>query len=153
MTVPSILSSLSTGSTATKSILSWWKKSRGDARALIGELKDNLTYLDMVSKDDVELAAVIDKISIAEFKRLSREGFDFNKLQRKKITRHPSLAGTDLATWGGKDTAALLESIYEKINDLKIRFPHVKDNKKYRWSVRVQNIRKRIWLLLQHVAG
>ena len=45
------------------------KKARGDARALIGELKDNLYYLDMVAEDGVELAAVVNKLSITEYKR------------------------------------------------------------------------------------
>ena len=35
---------------------------------------------------------------------------------------------------------------------LKIKFPHVAENSKYRWSIRVDNIRKRIWLLLKHVS-
>jgi hypothetical protein len=29
----------------------------------------------------------------------------------------------------------------------------VASNKNYRWSIRVSNIRKRIWLLLRHVRG
>ena len=57
------------------------KKARGDARALIGELKDILYYLDMVAEDGVELAAVVNKLSIAEYKRLSKEGYNFNALR------------------------------------------------------------------------
>ena len=55
--------------------------------------------------------------------------------------------------WGGKDTEELVVSIYDKINEIKIRFPHVGNKTKYRWGVRVNNIRKRIWLLLKHVSG
>jgi len=72
---------------------------------------------------------------------------------KTKITKYPSLDGTDLSSWGGKETADLIESIYEKINDIKIRFPHVSNNGKYLWGVRVNNIRKRIWLLLRHVSS
>ena len=120
---------------------------------MIGELKDNLSYLDMVADDGVNLGEVIDKISVIEFKRLSKEGFNFNKMKKSTITKYPSLDGTDLSSWGGKETEDLIESIYEKINDLKIRFPHVSNNEKYRWGVRVNNIRKRIWLLLKHVSS
>ena len=153
ITIPTAIKSLSAGGSAMKSISSWWKKSKGDSRSLIGELKDNLSYLDMVANDGVDLGEVIEKISVAEFKRLSREGFNFNKLKKSKISKHPSLEGTDLASWGGKETEELIESIYEKINVLKIRFPYVSHNKKYRWGVRVNNIRKRIWLLLRHVSS
>ena len=136
-----------------KSITSWWNKSRGDSRAIIGELKDNLSYLDMVATDNVPLGDVAEKLSVVEYKRLSKEGFNFNKLKKSKIAKYPSLKGTDLEIWSGKDTEELVISIYEKINDIKIRFPHVGTGKKYRWGVRVINIRKRIWLLLKHVSS
>ncbi len=153
ITIPAAIKTLSASGSALKSINLWWNKSKGDTRALIGELKDNLSYLDMVADDGVDLEEVIDKISVIEFKRLSKEGFNFNKLKKSKITKYSSLDGTDLSSWGGKETEHLIESIYEKINDLKIRFPHVSNNEKYRWGVRVNNIRKRIWLLLRHVSS
>ena len=150
--IPAAIRSLSSGGSAVKSITAWWKKSKGDSRALIGELKENLVYLDMVTVDHVPLGDVIDKISVAEFKRLSKEGFNFNKLKKSRIAHYPSLRATDLQKWQGKETEQLIESIYDKLNDIKIRYPHVAKNKKYRWGVRVNNIRKRIWLLLKHVS-
>ena len=153
ITIPTALKTLSAGGTATKSITSWWKKSKGDARSLIGELKDNLLYLDMVATDGVPLGDIVEKLSTIEYKRLSKEGYNFNKLKKSKIYKYQSLKGTDLEKWGGKETEELIDSIYEKINEIKIRFPHVGNDKKYRWGVRVINIRKRIWLLLKHVSS
>ena len=153
LTIPSALKSLSTAGSATKFLTAWWRKSKGDSRALIGELKDNLTYLDIVADDDVALGDVIDKISVSEYQRLAKEGFNFNTLKKGRIAALASLEGTDLASWCGKETEELVESIYDKIRDLKIRYPYVRRNDKYRWSVRVNNIRKRIWLLLIHVRG
>ena len=150
--VPAVLRSLSTAGSALGALTAWRKRAKGDARALIGELKDNLYYLDMVAEDGVELAAVVNKLSIAEYKRLSREGYNFNALEKQKIAGHESLKGTDLSSWSGKSTEELIESVFEKLNLLKIKFPHVAKNSKYRWSVRVDNIRKRIWLLLKHVS-
>ncbi len=152
-TVPTVLKTLSTAGAASSALTKWWKKARGDSRSLIGELKDNLIYLDLVSNGEVDLADVIEKLSVSEYKRLAKEGFNFNSLKKKKITKYPSLGGTDLASWRARETADLVESIYDKINDLKIRYPLVKRNKKYRWNIRVYNIRKRIWLLLKHVRG
>jgi hypothetical protein len=151
ISIPTALKTLSAGGSAMKSITSWWRQSKGDLRALIGELKDNLSYLDMVANDGVQLGDVVDKLSVVEYKRLSKEGFNFNKLKKSTIAKHPSLKGTDLEGWGGKETEELVVSIYDKINEIKIRFPHVGKNKNYRWGVRVGNIRKRIWLLLKHV--
>lgn len=151
--VPAILQSLSSAGSALGALTAWRKRARGDARALIGELKDNLYYLDMVAEDGVELAAVVDKLSIEEYKRLSREGYGFNALKKQKIASYESLKGTDLSSWSGKSTEDLIESVFEKLNLLKIKFPHVAEDSKYRWSVRVDNIRKRIWLLLKHVSA
>ncbi len=148
--VPAVLQSLSSAGSAIGALTTWRKKARGDARALVGELKENLYYLDMVADDGVELAAVVNKLSVTEYKRLSREGYDFNALEKKKIAGYDSLQRTDLASWSGKTTEDLIESIFEKLNLLKIKFPHVAQNSNYRWSVRVDNIRKRIWLLLKH---
>ncbi len=153
ISVPAALKSLSSAGSALKALSVWRKKARGDERAIIGELKDNLSYLDMVAEDDVDLSSVIDKISNSEYKRLSKEGFNFNSLKRQRIGSYASLHGTELSTWPGKETEDLIHSIYEKINDLKIRYPHVSKNKKYRWSVRIHNIRKRVWLLLKHVSS
>ena len=151
ITIPTALKALSSGGSAMKSIAMWWSKSKGDSRALIGELKDNLSYLDMVAEDEIPLSDVVDKLAVTEYKRLSKEGFNFNKLKKSKISKYPSLKGTDLERWAGKETEELIVSIYDKINEIKIRFPHVGSNKKYRWGVRVNNIRKRVWLLLKHV--
>ena len=151
--VPAVLQSLSSAGSALSALTAWRKKARGDARALIGELKDNLYYLDMVAEDGVELAAVVNKLSIKEYKRLSTEGYNFNALEKKKISRYESLKGTSLSAWSGKSTEDLIESVFEKLNLLKIKFPHVAENSRYRWSVRVDNIRKRIWLLLKHVSA
>jgi hypothetical protein len=153
LTIPTILKSLASAGSALKELTAWRKRARGDARSLIGELKDNLTYLDMVAEDEVPLGDVIEKISVSEYRRLARADYNFSALKRGKIAKHESLAGTELSSWAGKSTGELVESIYDKLKELKIRYPHVSKKQKYRWSVRVNNIRKRIWLLLKHVRG
>ena len=96
---------------------------------MVSELKDNLSYLDMVAEDDVPLGDVIRKISFSEYKRFEKADYNFATLKRGKITRYASLAGTELSSWAGKSTGELVESIYDKINELKIRYPHVSKKK------------------------
>ena len=62
-----------------------------------------------------------------------------------------SLENTDLSSWQGKETEELVFAIYDKIKNLIVKFPYTKTSDKYRWGVRVNNIRKRIWLLLRHM--
>ena len=149
--IPAALKSVASAGAALREFTDWRKKARGDARALISELRDNMIYLDMVARDGVDLAEVVEKMSVAEFRRLERSGYNFNALKRGKIASYASLTGTDLASWAGKSTEELVVSIYSKINELKIRYPHVSSNPRYRWMVRVGNVRKRIWLLLRHM--
>ena len=151
LSIPAALKSLATAGAASRVLTAWWKKAKGNSRSLISELKDNMTYLDLVAEDGVGLEEVVEKISVDEYKRLAREGFNFNTLKKGRIAAFASLEGSDLASWCGKETEELIDSIYDKINDLKIRYPYVGKNEKYRWGVRVNNIRKRIWLLLMHV--
>ncbi len=99
------------------------------------------------------LATVVSKLSIDEYKRLRNAGYAFDALKRQKIADYESLKGTDLSSWAGKSTEELIDSIFDKLNMLKIKFPHVAESDKYRWNVRVENIRKRIWLLLKHVGA
>ena len=153
ITIPTALKTLAAGGSAMKRMNNWWSQSKGDSRALIGELKDNLSYLDMVVADGIPLDDVIESLCTVEYKRLSLEGYNFNKLKKSKIKKYPSLKGSDLKKWGGKRTEDLVVAIYDKINEIKIRFPHVGHDSKYRWGIRVNNIRKRIWLLLKHVSG
>ena len=149
--VPEALSIFATAGEALQALVDWRKKSRGNARAIVMELEDNYTYLKMVAFDGVPLENVVQDLSTAEYKRLAHEGYNFNSLKRKKIEGDPSFEGTQMVSWVGKSTGELIDSIYKKIGELKISYPHNKDNQKYRWNVRVQNIIKQIWLLLKHV--
>ena len=149
--IPAALKSMASAGAALREFADWRKRAKGDARALVGELRDNLLYLDMVARDGVPLAEVIGKLSVGEFRRLERSGYNFNALKRGRIASYSSLQGTDLASWTGKSTEDLVVSIYAKINELKIRYPHVAAHSRYRWNVRVINVRKRIWLLLRHM--
>ena len=149
--VPEALSVFVSAGAALQSLYQWRRRAKGDAKVLIMEIEANYTYLTMVVFDGVALAKIIPDLSVSEYKRLAREGFDFNTIKRKKIKDDPSFEGTQMAIWVGKSTEELIDSIYKKITDLKICYPHNYNNPKYRWNVRVQNIIRLIWLLLKHV--
>jgi len=150
--MPLLLEGLDKGRNALSALTSWHKKAKGDARSLVAELKQNFHYLDMVVRDGILLDDVVEKLSLTEFERLNREGFNFNAVKRGKIADYPSLEGSELASWRGKTTGALIESIYEKLGILKLRYPLVKDSPKYNWPRRILSVRKRILLLVRHVA-
>jgi hypothetical protein len=150
--MPFLLEGLDKGRNALAALASWHKKARGDARSLVSELKNNFHYLDMVVRDGVPFDDVVGKISLVEFERLNREGFNFDTVKREKIAHYVSLEGSELASWPGKTTSQLIESIYEKLGILKLRYPLVKAHPKYNWPRRILSVRKRILLLIRHVS-
>ena len=66
-----------------------------------------------------------------EYDRLCKSGFNFNNLKRNKIPKYKSLEGTNLSAWQGKETEKLVSNIYDKIKDIKIKYPRSKNSKKY----------------------
>ena len=89
-------------SAALQALGSWRRRNKGDARALIIELEENYTHLRMVAFNDAPLRIVIGDLAVAEYKRLAREGFNFNELKRKRIKDDLSFEGTQLKYWAGK---------------------------------------------------
>lgn len=151
MDIPTALAAISSAGGAARALAVWRRKTTGDSRALVDELSSNLRYLDLVAEDDVPLSIIAGKLSTSEYDRLLKDGFSFNSLKRRKIKRMSSLDHTALASWQGKKTEELIFSIYEKIKTVIQKFPYTSDKPEYRWGVRVQNIRTRIWLLLRHM--
>ena len=126
-------------------------KTRGDARSLVEELKVNSRLCWLVIEEDVGVEKIIPQLSHIEFDRLNKAGFDFDALKRKKIRKYPQVDKSDLASWSGKSTHALIENIYDKIKDLKTTYKYSPHSEKHRWKARIINIQKRILLLVKHL--
>ena len=150
--IPTLLKVFDTAKSTLSAFTGWKSKARGDSRAIIEELKENSRYLWLALEEDVSLTKVVKKLSTKEYDRLLKEGFDFNNLKNKKIAKYASLKNTSLASWQGKETYMLVSNIYDKIKDLKIKYPHAKKNKILRWNFRVKNTQQRILLLLRHAS-
>ncbi|GAC1336520.1 hypothetical protein LPB67_11405 [Undibacterium sp. Jales W-56] len=151
--IENILPFLNVISTAAKA-MQWFRdvsaKNKGDVRALIEEIKENSRLCFRVVQDKVAPADVIPAFSTAVFDRLNASGFDFDSVRRDTIPGYEGIEKSDLASWAGKPTGKLIENIYDKIKDL--RSLHAfKTPENYLWNRRIENIHKRILLLLRHV--
>ncbi len=144
------LKTLGTLTTSLKAFTAWRSKKVGDIRAIIEELKENSRFCWLVLEEDIQIEEITQKLSTTEFDRLNHAGFDFNSLKKGKIAIDSPIKKTDLSSWEGKDTQALISNIYDKIKDLKAQYPFTKNSKKIQWKKRVRNIQKRILLLLKH---
>jgi len=151
--IPILLKAYDTAAGTLSAFTGLLSKNKGDSRAIIEELKDNSRYLWLVIEEDVPIDEIVNDLSTKEYDRLSKSGFNFNNLKRRKISKYKSLEGTNLSSWRGKETEQLVSNIYDKIKDLKIKYPRSKNSKKIRWSQRVENVQKRILLLLKHASS
>ena len=149
--IPGILKSIATTYSGLKAFSDMRAQTRGDARSLVEELKENSRLCWLVIEEEVEVGKIIPKLTHIEFDRLNKAGFDFDALQRKKIRNYNQLNDTDLASWAGKSTNDLVENIYDKIKNIKTTFTYAPTSDKRRWKIRVLNIQKRILLLVKHV--
>ncbi len=134
-----------------KAIAEISRNKKGDARALLEEIKTNATLCWMVLEKETPPRKVVPRFETTEYNRLLRSSFNFNKLQRKKITGNASIAQTELKAFIGKETATLVENIYDKIKTLRQMYDIDRDNPKIRWRVRIINLQKRMLLLLYHL--
>jgi hypothetical protein len=80
-----------------------------------------------------------------------KTNFDFNSLKKQRISGDERIEKSDLASFLGKETASLVENIYDRIKELRRIYRVDKDNPKVRWRVRIINLQKRILLLLWHL--
>lgn len=151
--IPLLLKAVNTASGTLEKFTGWKSKTKGNVRSIIEELKENSRYFWLVIEEDIPLDKIISNLSTAEYDRLSKEGFNFNSLGKEKIKHHKSLDNTDLASWQGKETGELVSNIYDKIKDMKTKYPLAKDSKKILWKQRVKNAQKRILLLLKHAGS
>jgi len=125
------------------------KKTKGDVRALIEELKENSRLCFRVIEDGVPPGEVIPNFSTVVFDRLNESGFDFDAVKRKDIPAFEGMEKTDLASWRGKSTGNLIANIYDKIKDIR-SLQMAPSSSTRRLGPRVINIHKRILLLLRH---
>lgn len=151
--IPALLKAFDTAKSTLNAFTGWKSKNKGDARSIIEELKQNSRYLWLVIEENIELSDVINNLSTKEYDRLLKQGFNFNNLKNKKIANYSSLKNTSLSSWQGKRTEDLVSNIYDKIKDLKTKYPRAKKSKKVRWKLRVKNTQQRILLLLRHASS
>ncbi len=148
--VPNILESLLKANSLARYWSEWRRRSSGNAALLVDELKNNLRFCKLVLEDGADIGATLDVLSTAHYDRLLGEDPQFRALKPRRIRDFRSLANTDLAAWRGRPTADLVNSVYDKIKDLRTMYPRQNDSQKRRWRVRVINLRKRILLLLRN---
>ena len=151
--VPTILQAVASGAKATTAWQKWRTQSKGNAKKLIRELQGNLRFCNLVLSDGLTIGEAMRVLSTKEYDRLAGEDPDLRSLRPRNIRNLRIKDNKSLAYWQGKSTVSLVDSIYDKIEDIKAYYPHPKSRKNRRWNVRVANIRNRILMLLANAGA
>ena len=149
--IQSVFSTISTAASTLKTFRELLKGKKGDTRVFLEELKENAGLSWLVMEMDTDPMKMVDELRTEEYDRLLKTNFDFNSLKKQQISGDERIEKSDLASFLGKETASLVENIYDRIKELKRIYRVDKDNPKVRWRVRIINLQKRILLLLWHL--
>ena len=147
----SLFAALSSAEKTAKVLKELLKGTKGDRRALLEELKENLTLCWLVVEQGTAPDKVIPAFKTSEYDRLNKTDFNFNSLQKKKIRRSAQLEASELASLIGKKTADLIINIYDKIKTLKQAHDVDSTNTRIRWHLRILNLHRRMLLLIKHL--
>jgi hypothetical protein len=127
------------------------RQRRGEARALLEELKANQDLCAMVLEEGSDPMKVIPALQTSQYDRLLASGFDFDSLRGSPIAAYGALERSDLASFIGKGSGYLVEDIYDKTKELERRFRLDRDNARIDWRRRIINLYKRMLLLIHHL--
>jgi len=153
--VSTAASAINTAASAAKLFKELLKGKKGDILVLLEEIKENSRICWMVVERDTDPMKAIPAFTTNEYDRLLREGFDFNRLskKRKKIEVSEDILTPYQKFFLDKDTAELVTSIYDSIKDLKSYHRIDPQNQRINWRLRILNLQKKIMLLIFHCKG
>jgi hypothetical protein len=127
------------------------KGTRGDTRALLEEIKENLRLCWLVIELKTDPAKVLNEFKTIEYDRLARAGFNFDRIKKGKIKTTAKIKNSDLSFLTGRSTGYLIENIYDRIKEIKTVQRVDPDNKNIDWKRRIFNLQKRLLLFTQHL--
>jgi len=154
-TLSTLFSTLGSAASTAKAFQELLVGRKGEVRLLLEELKKNATLCWLVVDRQVEPQKVILQFETKVYDSLLAKDYNFNALspRRRKIEGSASLAGSDLASFVGRDVAFVVENLYDRIKEMQTIFQVDPGNARIDWGRRVLNLHKRILLLMLHLRG
>jgi hypothetical protein len=148
-----VFSGLTSAAEVVKAVQSVLKRSRGTKRALLLELQRNIELAFLYTDCGAPIEKVVSRLEVASYENAVRSNFNFNTLQRDKISDKTLLDLPQYRSYTGRSTEDLFQQIYLKIYALKTIVEIDPKNRRFRKGVRLINILKMMLLLLRHLMG
>jgi hypothetical protein len=142
---------ISTAERITAALYKWITGNRGLKRTVAVELKENIELVRLYTESSTDPRELIPKLREDAFRSALSQGFNFNTLQRSKISAASTRDIPQLKLYHGWSTQKLFESVYEKIATLKHAVTIRTSKKPVRIGVRLINVFKLMVVLAHHI--
>jgi hypothetical protein len=142
---------ISTAERITAALYKWITGNRGLKRTVAVELKENIEMVRLYIESSTDPRELIPKLREDAFRSALSQGFNFNTLQRSKISAASTRDIPQLKLYHGWSTQKLFESVYEKIATLKHAVTIRTSKKPVRIGVRLINVFKLMVVLAHHI--
>jgi hypothetical protein len=148
-----ILTIISTTASVLPTLDRLIKGTRGRKRALLLELRNDIQLIGLYTESDSPIDKVIARLEIKHMEAALESDFNFGSLKKGKLRESTVGDVVQHRPYVGWTTEQLFSSIYLKIKQLQTIVEIDPDNKRFRKSVRLINIRKLMILLLKHIVS
>jgi hypothetical protein len=144
-------SAISTTEKVASALFKWITGKRGLKRTVAIELKENIELVRLYVNNGSEPREIIPLLKDDAFRHALAQGFNFNTLNRAKISAASTQDMPQLKIYHGWSTQKLFESVYEKIATLKHAATLSSSRKPMRIGVRLNNVFKLMVVLAHHI--
>jgi len=127
-----------------------WEKSGADKQALSFEIQSNLTFLADALQNKLTQKNITQGLERSIFDNAIKDGFNFNSLNKAKVTTKTIDGFDEFKKYIGKDTAYLIKNAYVKLSSL-TKLVSEDANKDY--SLKIKSLFRFFVLLAVHIEG
>ncbi|MBN1834928.1 MAG: hypothetical protein JW820_03695 [Spirochaetales bacterium] len=127
------------------------RRSKGRRRALLLELRGNLSLLHEFLKSDLDPKQTVKQLEMESFRSLWGSNFSFAALERRKVSKACAAGAASLERYVGWRTERVFETLYARIAHLKKLAAIGHDPARVDLRRRLQNLFLLLLLIVRHL--
>jgi hypothetical protein len=127
-----------------------WQKSGASKQALLFEMQSNLTFLADALQNELGQMEVVKGLERTVFEQSLKDGYNFNKISRQKVTDKTIDGFEEFKKYVGKDTDYLIKNAYSKMRSL-TKLVNASSSKDH--TLKIKSLFRFLMLLVAHIEG
>lgn len=135
-----IFAGIGTAASAVQTLGTLAQSSRGLERSFLLEIQQNIQLLEEFYRKDLDADKTIGELETDNFTKIIESNFNFNKLQRKKVSEETIDGIKSLNRYANWDTEKLVSNIFQKIIHLQKLTRIGYNSSKFNIRLRLKNL-------------